>query len=49
MPIGSLHLLGDEMESGLQAMSGPQGAGDQLQRVGQLLGEFAEPACLAAI
>ena len=36
------HFLGDQVEAGGQAVSGPQRPGDQLQGVGQLLGELLQ-------
>ncbi len=37
------HFVGHQVEAGRQAMTGPQGAGDQLQRFGQLRCERLQP------
>ena len=37
------HFVGHQLETGREAVPGPEGAGDQLQRFRQLLGKFRQP------
>ena len=38
------HFLGDQAEAGRQAVAGAEGAGDQLERFGQLGGKLSQPS-----